>query len=145
MILYGWIYPGASEACPAVEAGRLRRAQPPRPKGDRRLRTGAPAAAMLERRPEKWTKLLELLATPTGIEPVTCRLEGGCSIRLSYGAVGPAALALVSPGTDPVKLKVVGIGFTIDSMILGISSDGVIPMLSAKSSLSPPKPAAMED
>jgi hypothetical protein len=29
------------------------------------------------------------LATPAGLEPATCRLEGGCSIQLSYGA-GPA-------------------------------------------------------
>jgi hypothetical protein len=26
------------------------------------------------------------MATPAGLEPATCRLEGGCSIRLSYGA-----------------------------------------------------------
>jgi hypothetical protein len=26
------------------------------------------------------------LATPAGFEPATCRLEGGCSIQLSYGA-----------------------------------------------------------
>jgi hypothetical protein len=26
------------------------------------------------------------LATPAGLEPATCRLEGGCSIQLSYGA-----------------------------------------------------------
>ena len=25
------------------------------------------------------------MVPPTGIEPVTVRLEGGCSIRLSYG------------------------------------------------------------
>jgi hypothetical protein len=25
------------------------------------------------------------LATPAGLEPATCRLEGGCSIQLSYG------------------------------------------------------------
>src|SRR5436305_4027092 len=25
------------------------------------------------------------LATPVGLEPTTCRLEGGCSIQLSYG------------------------------------------------------------
>ena len=25
------------------------------------------------------------LATPAGFEPATCRLEGGCSIQLSYG------------------------------------------------------------
>ena len=27
------------------------------------------------------------MATPVGLEPTTCRLEGGCSIQLSYGAV----------------------------------------------------------
>jgi hypothetical protein len=27
-----------------------------------------------------------VLATPAGLEPATCRLEGGCSIQLSYGA-----------------------------------------------------------
>ncbi len=26
------------------------------------------------------------MATPAGFEPATCRLEGGCSIQLSYGA-----------------------------------------------------------
>jgi hypothetical protein len=31
-------------------------------------------------------KLLISLATPAGLEPATCRLEGGCSIQLSYGA-----------------------------------------------------------
>jgi hypothetical protein len=29
---------------------------------------------------------IDLLATPAGLEPATCRLEGGCSIQLSYGA-----------------------------------------------------------
>ena len=28
---------------------------------------------------------LKHLATPVGLEPTTCRLEGGCSIQLSYG------------------------------------------------------------
>ncbi|SCM76757.1 conserved hypothetical protein [uncultured Pleomorphomonas sp.] len=32
----------------------------------------------------------EKLATPAGLEPATCRLEGGCSIQLSYGALEPA-------------------------------------------------------
>ena len=31
-------------------------------------------------------KPLKTLATPAGLEPATCRLEGGCSIQLSYGA-----------------------------------------------------------
>jgi hypothetical protein len=30
--------------------------------------------------------LYEMVATPAGLEPATCRLEGGCSIQLSYGA-----------------------------------------------------------
>ena len=29
------------------------------------------------------------MATPAGLEPATCRLEGGCSIQLSYGAGRP--------------------------------------------------------
>ena len=29
------------------------------------------------------------LATPGGLEPPASRLEGGCSIQLSYGAVWP--------------------------------------------------------
>ena len=30
--------------------------------------------------------LKKMLATPGGLEPPTSRLEGGCSIQLSYGA-----------------------------------------------------------
>ena len=30
------------------------------------------------------------MATPAGFEPATTRLEGECSIQLSYGAVGSA-------------------------------------------------------
>ena len=29
------------------------------------------------------------VARPAGLEPATVRLEGGCSIQLSYGRVGP--------------------------------------------------------
>jgi|SanBayMetagenome_1026888.scaffolds.fasta_scaffold01699_5 hypothetical protein len=31
-------------------------------------------------------------ARPAGIEPATTRLEGGCSIRLSYGRICGASL-----------------------------------------------------
>ena len=31
--------------------------------------------------------LMERLVTPTGLEPVTCPLGGGCSIQLSHGAM----------------------------------------------------------
>ena len=34
-----------------------------------------------------YTYKLRLMARPAGIEPATTRLEGGCSIRLSYGSV----------------------------------------------------------
>jgi hypothetical protein len=37
-------------------------------------------------RPTIVNNQLMLLATPAGLEPATCRLEGGCSIQLSYGA-----------------------------------------------------------
>src|ERR1700674_5487088 len=40
------------------------------------IRTRQPAHCML----------LISLATPAGLEPATCRLEGGCSIQLRYGA-----------------------------------------------------------
>ena len=41
-------------------------------------------------------KAMNLVATPAGLEPATCRLEGGCSIQLSYGAL-PGPLALMRP------------------------------------------------
>src|ERR1700733_8400850 len=56
-----------------------------------------------------------MLATPAGLEPATCRLEGGCSIQLSYGAernqAGRASCnASMRPGDDPVRSEIVGIG-----------------------------------
>src|SRR6202012_904642 len=54
------------------------------------------------------------LATPAGLEPATCRLEGGCSIQLSYGAGifgnSESQSASVRPGHDPIILEVVGVG-----------------------------------
>src|SRR5437763_7137812 len=35
-------------------------------------------------------ELVERLATPAGLEPATSRLEGECSIQLSYGVVSCA-------------------------------------------------------
>jgi hypothetical protein len=65
-------------------------------------------------RPKRIPKLSFGLATPAGLEPATCRLEGGCSIQLSYGAepISRAApcSALVRPGNNTVRRKIVGIG-----------------------------------
>ena len=36
------------------------------------------------------------LATPAGLEPATCRLEGGCSIQLSYGVRCGIAQVVIS-------------------------------------------------
>ena len=46
--------------------------------------------------PTKSPNYLILLATPAGLEPATCRLEGGCSIQLSYGAL-PGAFGSTAP------------------------------------------------
>lgn len=51
------------------------------------------------------------MATPTGIEPVTVRLEGGCSIQLSYGVRLEAKVwRLVSPRLFAAIGEIVGIG-----------------------------------
>ncbi len=39
---------------------------------------------------------LRNMATPAGLEPATCRLEGGCSIQLSYGVL-PGAIRSAAP------------------------------------------------
>ncbi len=42
------------------------------------------------------------MVTPAGFEPATIRLEGGCSIQLSYGAIG--VLLGESTGIEKWKL-----------------------------------------
>lgn len=54
----------------------------------------------------------KLLARPTGIEPVTARLEGGCSIRLSYGRVAVSRLIYRAIGLLAGKL-VGAVGFEL--------------------------------
>src|SRR5215813_3884552 len=43
-------------------------------------------------------KLAETLSTPAGFEPATTRLEGECSIQLSYGVIC-SVIFRVTPGT----------------------------------------------
>src|SRR6478672_5325546 len=50
----------------------------------------------------------ELMATPAGLEPATCRLEGGCSIQLSYGAEGVVARS-VRPLANAGRLEIIRI------------------------------------
>ena len=56
------------------------------------------------------------VATPAGFEPATVRLEGECSIQLSYGAErrrnakASSARPLVSPRLDSVIAEIVGVG-----------------------------------
>ncbi len=51
--------------------------------------TGKPIGKVSKARANslKINDLVMRLATPAGFEPATCRLEGGCSIQLSYGVV----------------------------------------------------------
>lgn len=52
--------------------------------------------------------LKEVMAVPEGFEPSTSRLEGGCSIQLSYGTT----LALLDQGLGHEKaVGVVGVAF----------------------------------
>ena len=75
------------------------------------------------------------LATPAGFEPATTRLEGECSIQLSYG-VGGLRRRLIAfraadgnpcsrSVTDPVVTKVVGIALRLFGGVLG-GDDGVV-------------------
>ncbi len=48
----------------------------------------------MRRHPEAWhgpQRPVREMARPAGFEPATTRLEGGCSIQLSYGRVRKAA------------------------------------------------------
>jgi hypothetical protein len=56
-----------------------------------RRKFGEPLGPSCHRQNSFWREvralLLISLATPAGLEPATCRLEGGCSFQLSYGAI----------------------------------------------------------
>jgi hypothetical protein len=52
--------------------------------------------------------LAETVATPAGFEPATIRLEGECSIQLSYGAVSSRLLSpLCGKAANPVDIKTI--------------------------------------
>lgn len=44
-----------------------------------------------------------LMARPAGFEPATTRLEGGCSIRLSYGRLLSSLIKQLSQGSITVQ------------------------------------------
>src|SRR6516165_11374053 len=69
------------------------------------------------------------VATPAGLEPATTRLEGECSIRLSYGVGGLRRCVIASraingnprhrSAADPVVAKIVGIALWLLGGVLG--------------------------
>ncbi len=56
-----------------------------------------------------WWRLLQntgVMATPAGFEPAATRLEGECSIQLSYGVVRRAiAAAPATSSTDQLRTR----------------------------------------
>ena len=73
------------------------------------------------------------MATPGGLEPPTCRLEGGCSIQLSYGAIGaclgwPGRVWLMGPGAFTVVLEIVGISLEVHARFVGVGYRSVDPV-----------------
>ncbi len=67
---------------------------------------------------------MEQMARPTGFEPVTFRLEGGCSIQLSYGRVAGDAVAADS---GAVKSRVENQRIVSKKMNLRFQSAGFSP------------------
>jgi hypothetical protein len=77
------------------------------------------------------------LATPAGFEPATTRLEGECSIQLSYGVADnwssePTGTIDNCPGqtparseADPVVPEIVGVSFRLLDAVMGFD-DSVV-------------------
>src|SRR5882724_10268083 len=80
------------------------------------------------------------LATPAGFEPATTRLEGECSIQLSYGVDGWASAALSHPAprsaivgcgvaqrlaAHPIVAEIVGVALRLLGLLMR-RDDGVI-------------------